>query len=702
MTKKIQSNKKTYLSSLSENEQKEIGDKVNYELELTYCNNLKKMTVVGAITNALAGFFVIWVLYQQVSHFTLISWYSILILCNGINVAWAIFGYKYAEITPVLLKKWRYGLYFIMIVLCLTWGSMGILFISGNPFYQLFVITFLQVAVLGFSFTSIFDFILAIICITCLLLPTIGYHLYESMRQVATLGHDNFLNLAFSISLFMLGAFVLVVCYIAYKLTISQATLGFLNATLNVKLDDMNKFLEQRVKERTIELEKSLKLVTYQATHDLLTDLPNQRLLLEYLQSAIESANKNEHIFCVIFFSINELEKINNGFGHRVGDQVVKTIAQRFQKKFANNNPSNLDNPNYIVTLSRKDTFVILLDRITKIEEIENKAEILFSILDEPIVTEKHAVKLTASIGITLYPRDGTEIQSLLMNADATMLRAKQCGGNSINMYKAEINADISKQLEMERNLHDAVKNNELILQYQPFIDLKTGQICGMEALIRWHHPTLGFISPIHFIALAEKNGVIVPLGEWVLRTACAQIKIWHERGYNSLKIAVNLSVKQLQQKNILQTITNVAKETNINPKYLELELTETEAFQDDVIPILRQLKDIGFGLSIDDFGTGYSGLTNLKLFTIDKLKIDKTFVQDVVTNIHSRAIVSNIISLARKLQVTVLAEGVETKEQLDFLKEQGCDLVQGYYFSPPISPEDFTKLLESEKQFTI
>ena len=648
-------------------------------------------------------FFVICVLYSHISHIKLLTWLSLLIILNSVNILWsAYFSYRYSTISAEHLKQWHKGLYFILAALCLTWGSIGILFNSQDPFYQLFVITFLQIVVLGYGFGTIFDFLLALLCVICLLVPSISYQLYETFQQVANHGQDNFLNLAFSISLSILGVFLLAVCYIGYRLTISQATLSFLNEALNEKLDNMNKFLEQRVKERTIELEKSLKLVTYQATHDLLTDLPNQRLLLEYLQKCIDSSRYNKHIFAVIFYSINELEKINDGLGYQAGDLVIKTIAQRFKRKLSDNILSQSQLTRYIVTLSRKDTFVILLDPISKLEDIESKAEILFSILDEPVITEKQAVKLTASIGVTLHPRDGTEIQTLLMNADAAMLRAKQRGGNSVNIYQSEINADISRQLELESSLHEAVKNNEFILQYQPFIDLKTGQICGMEALVRWHHPSLGFISPLHFISLAEKNGVIVPLGEWVLRTACAQVKAWHDMGFDKLKIAVNLSAKQLIQKNIIETITNIINETNINPEYLELELTETEAFQHEVIPILRELKSVGLGLSIDDFGTGYSGLSNLKLITIDKLKIDKSFVQDVVTNIHSRAIVSNIINLAKKLRVTVLAEGVETKDQLEFLKEHGCDLIQGYYFSPPVNPDEFTKLLESNKQYSV
>lgn len=700
MPEKIPLHEKTYLSSLSDREKKEIEEKVNFELELTNYNTLKKMTVVGGVANALAGLFVVWVLYYQIKHTTLFNWYSMLITIVIINIAWSsFFAYRYKDITIELLKKWHSGLYIILAVLCLTWGFIGVLFITPQPYYQLFVITFLQIAILCFGFGTVVDFPASIITISCLTLPTIGFRIYEAMQHVGPFDQSYVLKLAFGISLLILGAFLLVVCYIGYLLTKSQATLSFLNAALNEKLEDMNKFLEQRVKERTIELENSLKLVTYQATHDLLTDLPNQRLLLEYITAAIKSADQNNHMFAVVFFTLNEIEKINDGLGHHIGDLVIKTVAQRFQKVFEKD-AKNLAKIQYSVTLSRKDVFVILIEPIFQIEEIEEKVKPLFSIIDESIFTENQVIKLTASIGISLYPRNGTEMSSLLMNADAAMLRARQYGGNSLNMYKAEINADISKQLELESNLHSALKNSEFMLQYQPFIDLKKREICGSEALVRWENPTLGFISPANFIPLAEANGIIIPLGEWVLRKACMQTKLWHQLGFTSLKVAVNLSAKQLQQKNLLETVAEVIKETGIDPKFIELELTETAAFQDEVIPTLKQFTAMGFGLSIDDFGTGYSGLSNLKQFQIDKLKIDKSFVQDIDVNIHSKAIVSNIIAMAKKLKITVLAEGVETKEQLNALLDLGCDMIQGYYFSTPLNADVFTELLLSKKRY--
>lgn len=541
MSKKIPLHEPTYLSSLNENEKQEIKNKVNFKLKLTNFNTLKKMTIVGGLANALGGMFFIWILYNQVNHAILFNWYIALVAINIINIGWSgYFGIKYKEITFLLLNKWLKGLYVILAGLCLTWGSIGILFVTDNLHYQLFVITFLQIAALNFSFGSLFDFTLAVICITCLLLPSIGYQFYKAAYAISMAGQDYYLSIAFGVSLFILGGFLLIVCYIGYKLIISQGTLSFLNEALNEKLDNMNKFLELRVKERTIELEHSLQKVTHQATHDLLTDLPNQRLLVEFVQSAIKTSHHDQSLFGVVCFSINEIGRINNGLGYQAGDLAIKTIAQRFQEKFSI----------YCkITLSRQDTFVILLKNFNQYAEIEAKAEEFFSILDEAIYTEKQTIKLTASIGITIYPRDGTSVQSLLMNADAAMLTAKQRGGNSLSIYKSEINEHVSKQLEIESCLHDAIKNHEFTLQYQPFVDLKTGKICGMEALVRWHNPILGFIYPMNFIPQAEANGIILPLGEWVLRTACEQTSKWHTQGFTSLKVAVNLSSKQLQQK---------------------------------------------------------------------------------------------------------------------------------------------------------
>lgn len=679
-------------SFLSAKDRAEIDQSVEFEL-----NNFQhKMIYFGGILNIFAGLFIILVMYDKTELKYLLLWFSALVFCDLLNCG---FAYKNRHVTPDQTKSWdnaRRAYHCILALMCFTWGCIVFLYTGPDIQYQLFIISFIQLGLFGLSFGTITDYTACVISNIFMILPYMTFHIYAGIRSLLVIGSFPELNLSICLNFIVLVVFLLIATYYGYKLVRKFFRLNFENIALNEKLENANKFLEQRVQERTSELKNSLQLVTYQATHDLLTDLPNQRLLVEYIDSAIQLANKENHMFAVICFSLNEIEKINDGLGHQAGDYIIKTIAQRLQKKFGNSSPVH-----YSVTLSRKDVFVIIIDGIQNIRGVESLAENVFSVLDEPVYTEKQVVKLTASIGISIYPRNGREIKSLLMNADAAMLRAKQQGGNSINMYKAEINADITKQLELESNLHLALENSEFMLQYQPFIDLKTGKICGMEALGRWENPSLGIISPADFIPLAEANGIIIPLGEWVLRTACLQTKEWHKLGFNTLKVSVNLSSKQLQQKNIVQTITNILHETQLDPQFLELELTESEAFQADVIPILKQFKAMGLGLSIDDFGTGYSGLRNLKLFAIDKLKIDQSFVKDVATNNDSKAIVANIIDLAKELEVIVLAEGVETKEQLAFLVEKGCDMIQGYYFSPAVHTDVFTELLKNDTRLS-
>jgi diguanylate cyclase (GGDEF)-like protein len=501
-----------------------------------------------------------------------------------------------------------------------------------------------------------------------------------------------------SVCAVLIAIFVFYIRYINCIWKKKYTEVNTANLTFRAKIENMNLIAEKRVKIRTTELENSLKMVTYQASHDLLTDLPNQRSMLNYLEAAIENAKINNSQFAVFFFSLNEIEKINDGLGYQVSDYVIQMIAVRFQKAFTAITQNIIPATRYVVTISRKDIFVILLDPLVSPEEVEN-GDIFFSVLDEPVDAMGQSVKLTASVGVSVYPRDGGDAATLLMNADAAMLKAKKLGGNNLNVYEADINSSIPVELEKERNLHNAVRNNEFLLQYQPFVSLKTGKISGAEALVRWNSPVLGFVNPDDFISLAEANGIIIPLGEWVIRNTCVQAKLWYDAGY-PLKIAVNLSAKQLLRKNIIDLIAEVLKATALPPEYLELELTETEAFSDKVIPVVKELKKMGLSLSIDDFGTGYSNLSKLKSFSFDALKIDKTFIADVASNEDSRAIVSNTIALAKKINVQVIAEGVETKAQLDFLKTQDCDMVQGYYFSPPVYPDKFNELLKSSRLF--
>lgn len=672
-------------------EERIINQKVNFEIAKT----AYKMAYLGSLGNIISSTFVLWIVDAIISPLVLFGWYIILVLTNVINVGWAFYN-RDALQNPVKLKTWRNVLYFIFGAICLTWGSMPILFYSSDIHYQLYVLAFLLAVLIAFSFPSLIDFNLGVISISCLLLPVIIYYFYLGISKPES---EN-LGIGIAIGFLILGSFLIIVCRMGAKLIKQFFHLSFTNVALNHKLENMNKFLEQRVKERTKELENSLKLVTYQATHDLLTGLPNQRLLQKYIKAAIKSAAQNRHMFAVIFFTINELDRIYNALGHQVSDMVIKTIAQRFRETYGEPKEINISAVSYTVTLSRKDIFVILVQPISSLEMVEKLAEALFLALKQPVYTEKQVLKLTGSMGIAVYPRNGRDMTSLLMNADAAMLSAKMSGGNSLKMYKSEINAAITQQLELESKLHVALEKSEFILQYQPIINLKNGMITGAEALVRWENPTLGRIGPDNFIPLAEANGIIIPLSEWILRTACRQAKHWHDQGFGALKLAVNLSAKQLHYRHIIESINNIIQDIQFKPQNLEFELTETTAFQKDILPIILKITEMGVGLSIDDFGTGYSSLSNLKLFPIDKLKIDKSFIQDVVTNDDSNAIVTNTITLAKNINITVVAEGVETKDQLEFLLKNGCDMAQGFYFSPAVDPDTFTEILKSKRQF--
>jgi diguanylate cyclase (GGDEF)-like protein len=673
---------------------------IKHRVDLEIAKIAARMAFVGGLANIISGLVFVWIVHLWAGLDKLVTWYTVLLLGNVANIA-LNFYFKDRLIYPKSFRTWRILLLTIFIIICLTWGSIPIFFQAPAVTSGLAILAFLLAVVIGFSFPSICDFKLAIISIGGLLLPTIVLYLYRGFQGLTSHTIDPTINFAIGSSFFILALFLLVVTRTSSKLVVQFFNLSFTNAVLNHKLENINRFLEERVKERTLELEKTLKQVTYRATHDLLTNLPNQQSLITYMNSEIETAKKNNTMFAVIFFSINEIERIYNALGYQSGDHIIKAIADRFTNEFPEPTGNDLSSNNYIVTLLRNEIFVILVNPINELTIINEKIKPLFSILNKPIYTEKQVIKLTASIGISLYPRNGQNVTSLLMNADAAMLVAKQMGGNAYKMYKAEINAAITQQLELGSKLHTALVQSEFILQYQPIILLSNRKIVGAEALVRWENPTYGRIPPDQFIPLAEANGIIIPLGEWVLRTACEQIHHWHQQGFHGLKMAVNLSARQLHSAQLISSFLAIVKEYHLDPNCIEFELTETAAFQSETIPVLQELKSIGFGLSIDDFGTGYSGLTNIKVFDIDKIKIDKSFVQDVTTNSESEAIVANMINLAKKINVSVVAEGVETKEQLDFLISHNCEMIQGYYFSRPVDPEIFTEFLKNRNIFS-
>jgi diguanylate cyclase (GGDEF)-like protein/PAS domain S-box-containing protein len=432
--------------------------------------------------------------------------------------------------------------------------------------------------------------------------------------------------------------------------------------------------------------------LSYLANHDVLTDLPNRNLFFDRLEQALPRVRWHNRLVAVLFLDLDNFKQINDTLGHHMGDLLLKAVGKRL---------SAFVRTGDTVARLGGDEFVLVLVDIAKAEDVPQIAHKILDGLSKAFDLEGVEIFITVSIGITLNPNDGEDPETLLKNADAAMYRAKEHGRNNYQFYSSSMNIKVLERLSLETDLHHAMERSEFLLYYQPQVDLRSGQIVGMEALIRWNKSGSGMISPAKFIPVAEETGLILPIGEWVLRVACAQCKAWQEAGLLSTFIAVNLSARQFQQQNMVETVTRILKETVLDPNYLELELTESILMkrEDITIKTLQELNAMGIRLSIDDFGTGYSSLSYLKRFPIGKLKIDQSFVRDLVSDPDNAAIVSAIVTLGHSLKLKVIAEAVETVEELKFLRSLECDEIQGYFFSRPLPSEEATKLLMEGKR---
>lgn len=425
----------------------------------------------------------------------------------------------------------------------------------------------------------------------------------------------------------------------------------------------------------------------FQAKHDTLTGLANRNLLRERMTHALADAERNTLPVWILFVDLDRFKFINDTLGHEAGDALLKTVAMRLQSVARDAD-----------TVARVggDEFVLVLPNCA---EEGTGIEVLHRIMDAvalPLVLEQHEFFLTCSIGVAVYPNDGLSAELLTKHADIAMYRAKETGRNSFQFYTSSMNERTLDRLSIEADLRHALERQEFSLHYQPQINALNGRIVGMEALIRWNHPRHGMIPPLRFIGLAEEMGIIIQIGDWVLKQACLQTKAWQQAGLGELRVAVNLSARQFTQKNLVQAIADTLHNTGLESRFLELELTESMVMEDvdNAITILRNLKGLGVHIAIDDFGTGYSSLSYLRRFPIDVLKIDQSFVNDIMVDDDDAAIVVSIISLAHSLRLQVIAEGVENADQLAFLRTHGCDQVQGYYFSKPVSADRFELLL--------
>lgn len=419
-----------------------------------------------------------------------------------------------------------------------------------------------------------------------------------------------------------------------------------------------------------------------QATHDSLTELPNRVLLIDRVDQAILQAKKKGAMLGFLFLDLDHFKMTNDTLGHSIGDRLLQAVSNRLLLA--------TDDFDTVCRLGG-DEFVVLLQDIATEMQAQQKAEEILTSIAQPFQIDQHNLKITGSIGISYYPKDGDDYESLMKSADLSMYHAKDNGRNTYRTYDIEMNMRVINRMQLDNALRDSLKRNEFHLVYQPFINLTTNKIIGFEALLRWHSHILGDVPPNDFIGMAEENGLILDIGMWVLQEACSQLVHWHQQGYDQLTVAVNISGRQFRQAHLSEVIEKILLETGLPAKFLELELTESLLIDNvkHAVETMFELKDMGAKLVIDDFGTGYSSLSYLKQFPVDKLKIDRSFISELVNRENDAAITKAIINLGHSLNLEVLAEGVETELQREFILQHGCDYAQGYYFAMPQKAEE-------------
>lgn len=440
-------------------------------------------------------------------------------------------------------------------------------------------------------------------------------------------------------------------------------------------------------------LHKLDELIHYITNYDDLTGLPNRDLFRDRLHQTLSQPENNQRLVAVFLLAIDDFTSISHGLEHQTTNLLLRAVAQRLSTCMAQTD---------ILAHLSEDEFVLARMEIISFESVIQLSQLLLSTLRKPFFLDGKSIHITASIGITINDlNESNSVDQLLQQAHIALHQAKQQGRSQYQYYSPEINAQLQERLTLENELYGALGRNEMLVYYQPLIDLDNGQITGMEALVRWQHPTLGLISPAKFIPIAEANGLIVPIDQWVLRTACAQNRAWQLAGFSPIRISVNLSSRQFEQPNLVEVVSQIIQETGLQTSYLELEVTESFLMGDieRSVKILKELRELGIWLALDDFGTGYSSLNYLKRFPVNMLKIDQSFVRDVTSNPDSAAITDAIIALAKSLRLKITAEGVETKEQLDYLQMRGCDEGQGYYFSRPVPADIITPMLQKSSQ---
>ena len=459
-------------------------------------------------------------------------------------------------------------------------------------------------------------------------------------------------------------------------------------ARTRVIKDDTDRIVKRYGANQDItERKRAEEKIQYLATHDVLTGLPNRMMFSQLLNHAIQSAQRYKRQFAVLFIDLDRFKIINDTLGHEAGDQLLQEIAVRLKQSLR-----AVD----IVARLGGDEFVILIEEVSDSSQVATVAHKILTSIIKPITLMGQECRITASIGISMYPKDAEDEQSLMKNADIAMYLAKEEGKNNYQFYSKDIQSKSLERLSIETNLRLALERNELSLHYQAKVDFKTNVITGVEALLRWQNPYLGSVTPTQFIPVAEETGLIIPIGKWVMKTACAQNVAWQQQGLPAVCMAVNLSLRQLTDDNLIDDIKTALNDSGMAPNLLELEITESMVMHNParMISVLAKIKSLGVRLAIDDFGTGYSSLAQIKHFPIDTLKVDRSFIRNIPQDAEDKAITEAIIAMGKTLSLTVVAEGVETVDQMNFLKEHSCDEMQGFYFSKPIMPEQFADLL--------
>lgn len=459
-----------------------------------------------------------------------------------------------------------------------------------------------------------------------------------------------------------------------------------------VKLEKLVSAIEQcldgiRLEKQFFQQEQYIRHVAY---HDMLTGLPNRELFNELLNLALAQAQRHNHnrLLAVLFLDLDRFKLINDTLGHGVGDQLLQSVAHRLKECCRRQGD--------VVARRGGDEFIVLLPELDSVQDAAKVAQKIIDAFSHAFVLPEHELFISTCIGISIFPEDGTEGDTLIGNADMAMYRAKEHGRNQYHLYNLSMNAQTFKRLAMETNLRKAMERQEFFLNYQPKINVKTGRVVSYEALVRWQNPELGLVEPKRFIPVAEETGLIIQLGEWVLRTACAQNRAWQDANYPFMRVAVNFSPRQFQMLRLADMVEKVLAETNLDPCWLELEVTEGIMLQniENTITTLRRLSDLGVHISIDDFGTGYSSLSYIKKLPINTLKIDQSFVNDITINPDDAAIATAVINLAQSLRLNVIAEGVEYEGQARLLDSLECSEMQGYFFSRPLNTAEFPFLM--------